>query len=104
MAMNAKFSAMLKADLDSMMADWSETLTHIKSGQQVSGTFSPVDSTRDVDPDGILSSADAEFVCKLGDFTTLPANGDNVRIAQKTYHILSQVDDTAILHLRLRIN
>lgn len=104
MAMNAKFSAMLKADLDSMMADWSETLTHIKSGQQVSGTFSPVDSTRDIDPAGILASVDAEFVCDIGDWTTLPANGDNVRINNVTYHILSQVNDTAILHLRLRIN
>ena len=104
MAMSAEFISMMQADLNSMMTDWSETLTHIKTGQTISGTFSPVDSTRDVDPSGILESSDCEFVCKIASWTTLPQNGDNVRINGDTYHILSQLNDTAILNLRLRVN
>lgn len=104
MAMNSNFSTMLKKDLQSMMLDWSETLTHIKTGQTVSGTFSPIDSTRDIDAEGILPTADCEFVSEYSSWSTLPANGENVRIAGKTYHIISQINDSAVLHLRLRIN
>lgn len=104
MALNNAFKSMMEADLASAMLDWSETLTHIKTGQQVSGTISPLNAGRDVDPEGILESSEREFVCKRDDFTTIPQSGDNVRVDGKTYHILNITDDPACLHLFLRVN
>jgi hypothetical protein len=104
MALSTAFKTMIEADLASAMLDWSETLTHIKTGQQISGTISPLNSERDVDPAGILESSDREFVCKRSDFTSIPENGDNVRVQGKAYHILNSIDDSALLHLFLRVN
>ena len=53
---------MMESDIDATAADWSEVLTHITTGQTITGTFSPVDQTRDMDPEGILQTAEAEHV------------------------------------------
>jgi hypothetical protein len=104
MTINATFKNMMQADLAAMLSDWSETLTHLKTGQEVEGTFSPVGTNRDVDSDGILESVDAEFVSDVDEWTTKPVTGDTVKINNVHYYITSMTEDPAAITLQLKRN
>lgn len=105
MAMNAALKAMMETDIDTTIADWSETLTF--KGATVTGTFSPVDSGDDINEQGILDTASAQFVCRASLFdalATVPVFRDTVDIAGTKYHIVSILRDPACVAINVRRN
>ena len=111
MSMNAQIKAMMQADIDASVVDWSAVLTYEKQGQStqtITGTYSPLNKGNDVDPMGILDTSDGEFVSKLSLWTTVPSNRDTVTITADgtatIFYVESHTTDPAGLHLMLRRN
>jgi hypothetical protein len=102
MAMNTAYLQMMQDDLAAPMADWSEVFVHAFTGQQINGSFSPITTARDVDPEGILNEADAEHVSSKSLWTTPPALGDTGTINGKHFYIMDMTDDPAAYTLQLK--
>jgi len=105
MSINAAFKTMMQSDLAAMITDWSETLTF--KGATITGTYSPVDSGDDLNTEGLLETASAEFVCNADTFDAManvPAVRDTVDIAGVKYYIVDIARDPACVTLSVRRN
>ena len=105
MSMDADFKEMMKGDLDTFKADWSEIMLH--KGSSIVGTFSPVTRADDLSDEGLLQTADAEFVCDTDEFNAMsptPDVRDTVSIDGVVYYIVDILSDPALTTIRVRRN
>lgn len=105
MSLNASLKAMMQTDLAATVADWSEVLTF--RGSTITGTFSPVQSGDDVNEQGILQTASAQFVCNADIFdalTDIPTIRDTVDIAGTKYYVMDILRDPACVTINVRRN
>jgi hypothetical protein len=99
--MSSDIKAMMVADVAATALDVSATLTW--SRVAVAGTFGAVGKSDDIDADGILQTADAEFVASKAAFTGgVPGVREVVDVDGVKYWIQNATDDDACITLALR--
>ena len=59
----------MQADILKTVADWSETLSY--QGQELTGTYSDLNTGDDLSEEGLLQTASASFVCTRDSFDAL---------------------------------
>lgn len=100
MGMAANLKAMMEADVAATVADVSAVLTYKRHA--TTGTVSPIGAGDNVDADGILQTADAEFVALKSGFQDIPPVRSVVDVDGVRYFVESSTDDLAAVTLRLR--
>jgi hypothetical protein len=106
MAIADNLKTMMAADVAAAVADWTSTL--VFNRREISGTVSPISDGDNIDADGILQTADIEFVAALSGFASdrdgpvLPAVRDVVSVDGKSYYVESKTVDPAAVTLRLK--
>lgn len=101
MALAASIQATMVADLASATIDCPSVLEW-RNGS-VTGTASPPDASRDLDPEGGIVAVDLEWVGRRGDFRgKTPGTGDIVKVDGIRYAVQQATDDGVALTLALR--
>lgn len=100
MALDAEINAMMQDDIAAATSDLSAVLTYKRNF--TTGTMSPVGSGDNIDPDGIIQTADAEFVGLASAFAEVPGARDVVDVDGVKYYVESMTTDDAAVTLRLK--
>ncbi len=101
MALAASIQATMVADLQSATIDCPSVLEWRK--EKVTGTASPPDASRDLDPEGMIVAVDLEWVGRRGDFGgRTPGTGDIVKVDGVRYAVQQATDDGVALALALQ--
>lgn len=101
MGMAEHLKTMMEGDVEASILDASAV---IKFGRHsVTGTFGVIGSGDNIDPDGILQTADAEFVATRKAFAgNIPAIRSTVAVDGFRYYVESIAEDDAAITLQLK--
>jgi hypothetical protein len=100
MGMAENLKAMMEADVAATVSDVSAVLTYKRHA--TTGTVSPIGAGDNVDADGILQTADAEFVALKSGFRDVPPVRSVVDVDGVKFFVESLTDDLAAITLRLK--
>lgn len=101
MGLNPSIRDMLAADVTASMADQSAVLEFRQ--QVAAGTSGVPVASADVAEEGILATADLEWVGRVADFPRgVPTQRDTVKVDGVNYWVLTAQNDGAAITLALR--
>ncbi len=92
---------MMESDIAAAVVDMSAVLYVGRKG--ITGTFGVLGTGDDIDAEGILATADAEFVATRSAFgETIPAIRSIVVVGGVKYYVQSMTEDDAAITLQLK--
>jgi len=101
MGLADNLATMMEGDIAYAITDVSSTL--IVGRHSVLGTCGTISDGDNLDPDGVLQTADIEFVATKGAFgTDIPAVRSVVVVDGRRYYVEGRTDDGAAITLRLK--